>query len=586
MPKPPSTSGPRPAWVLAVVGLLLVCVAFVLWDQLGGAGDEPLGRTDEDVVSEGGAALLSGVELAGERVVGEAAQGDERAAADPVRTERSAFESEVVLESSPPARMLDEPAPLAFIDTPVERVPVGDSVVLDLVVRAPKQIGSPRLPAWLDLERGGAKPDVRRVLGDIEGDLWTFVVGGLQPGRHRWTVRTGIHAPIAGDARLEVGRNEVRYELRDFDASTVVVTAEFPWGTADDGEASGDGSGESREDGAAFTFHPAFGNDPHAPTTFGPSSPWVVFDGATPDDTVLVPLAGWFDAWSGVVPQQGPFESRTNVFGALLGGVRPRLLGGMPLTHAAVVEQEFGGATVEVRERDERAERVTIELKVRWPKEVDTGAAVDVSAASDEAPPTAVTAVLYGAVPEELGALDRPDGPSMWRAVQVPLPLLSEMLHTGSLSLDPCTTPRGARVAFLSLGMQPIFHDLGALLETQKVLLEFEPGSGGVLVAAYQNHRFPGAHWAPGFGFDVARMGGDAPDHGDPWNDPLADVRRTGPMGWIEYAFDEHQSFDAASFVVRRPDANLERTGRPVHSKLSMVLRDAAPGVVELFVQD
>ncbi|QDU85977.1 hypothetical protein Pla163_31240 [Planctomycetes bacterium Pla163] len=594
---PKSTSNdPRRAWVLAAVGILLVAVAWVLWSEIGG-DDEPLGRTDAEVSPEAPAGPRTDVELADGPAAVEGTADDRHVAAEAPISERAVLESEAAVEARPVVPVLDVPAPSAFVDTPVEHVPVGDAVVLDLEVRAPAQIGSPRLPAWLDLERGGAEPDVRRVLGDIEGDRWKFVVAGLRTGRHRWTVRTGIHAPIAGGARLEVGRNEVRYELADFDASTVVVAAEFPWGAEDDPEdASGGSSDESVHPNGlpVAEAQPAnlpswIGNDPHAPTTFGPSVPWVVFDGATPDDTVLVPLDAWFDAWTGVVPQQGPLESRTHVVGAPLGGVRPRLLGGLPLTHEATVEQEIGGATALVRDVEDATESATVEVKVRWPEKTATGAAANASASTDDASPTAVTALLYGAVPEDLGALDVSNGPTMWRGIEVPLPLVSELLPSGWLTLDPRTTPRGARVAFVSPGMQPIFHDLDALLETQQVLLEFEPGSGGVLVGAYQNHRFPEAHWAPAFGFDVA-WGTDAGTRqlvADGSTDAMPfDLRRTGPMGFVEFADADVRAFDAASLVLGRPDSNAERLARAMHSNLLMELRDAAPGVVELFVQD
>lgn len=577
MPGTPSTS--RRTAVPALGAALLIVLALVLWSIFDGGADAPLGRGIDGSIGIEPTVRMD-VDLA---VDSSAVAG----AGDSPRARATAPESDAApgrLQESELAPAPDtapyESAPIAFIDTPVEHVPVGDSVVLDLVVRAPATIGSPRLPAWLDLERGGAEPDVRRVLGDIEGDRWTFVVDDLEPGRHRWTVRTGIHAPIAGDARLEVGRNEVRYELVDLPASTVTVAAGFPWGAA-----GGDGNaGEAAESVALEEVQSAFSNDPHAPSTFGPSSPWVAFDGATPDDTVLVPLDGWFDAFSGIVSQQGPFEARTGVFGAPLGTVRPHLLGGLPISHNAVVEGEGGGARVEVLEREDGVVPLSIQVKVRVPQA--SGASSSGSAAEAV---RAVTAVLYGAVPEDLGALDRLDGPTMWRAIEVPLPFVSEMLPTGTLRLDPRTTPRGARVAFMSPGMQPIFRGLDALLEAKQVFIDFQPGSGGVLVAAYQNHRFPQAHWAPAFGFDVIR----GPDkealqraESGMWNEPLVDVRRTGPMGWIEYAFTDERPFDATSLIVVRPAPNAERLDRAVYPKLLMELRDAAPGVVELFVQD
>jgi|GEM_PF-6148302 len=556
--------------VLTVAGALLVTALLIV--RLSWSPSLAPGRVD-GAPADDGARASNDVELV---------RDDGAPAASGAARLRTALESrpEPVVAPDPEpdgaATLLVDPPDLAATDVPWKErlVPIGDGVVLVLTVVAPEQVPSPRLPAWLELrpDRGPDDARARRVLGTIRYDTWMFVVEDLEPGRHAWTVRTGIAAPLHGGADLALGRNEVELVLADLPTVRIDLVASFPWGEPVGSSAVEDGEDDERPEDHAF----------------GPGVPWLAFEATDEQDAVLVPFESWWRAHAGIVasgqePVSGSLHDRAFVFGLDAPAPELTLFAGLPRTHAIELGRGPGGARfdAEVSASDllrAAGPEVRVSVAVRWPSTLD------------EDPPE-VAATLYGCVSKALrGPLDA-HGASMWERVGLDLAPTGAATSSGTWRVAASRLPRGARVMFTADGMQPIFHDLDALLEEGEVRLAFEPGTGGVLLAAYQNYRAPNAHWAPGFGFEVRRLD-------DPRSGPLVYERppsgpsdapaphRVGPLGSLEFASEPGPPFDADHLVLRLPDANRDRTARSIHPVLAVTLRDAAPGVVELFVQD
>ena len=383
-------------------------------------------------------------------------------------------------------------------------------------------------------------------------------------------MRTGVSAPLTGRAELMIGRHEVAYRFDEMPSVHLQLDDVFPWRSDDDDR---EASSAHRTDPMEIATD-TMGDRRHEATAFGPSVPWLAIAADVPDDTVLVPLAAWGDVVHGRAPHEGGFVSTHRLYGFFGNTVEVDALGGWPWSRDHRIVADRSGVALGVTCVERAPEPLHLNVKARFPKDLEA------------LPDVALT--LYGDVPDDLAGPDAAEGPRMWRSTPVPLPFLSELLPTGGVTLDPARVPRGGRAMFRAEGMRPLFFDVDELFESGTVLLEFEPGDGGVLLFAYQNHRAPRAHWGPGFGFDALRRPTSDEiqvatlDVLDSWVDPA----RSSPMGWIEHTSLSCGTFAAEQWQVSGGDENRVRSRRSVHPELAITLRDAAPGVVEVFVQD
>lgn len=566
----------RPAdrWVLLFAALGVLLFGGLVW-WLAGAGPAIDGASAGPIAEEEGGA--DATELAREQrpVVPTRGRTTGSIQSRPVTEEDALPPGGRTSDDGRWSSPIEDPAP-AFRRTTHRSV--GEDVVLEVSVIAPGQIAGPRLPAWLEMRGGTAGPGApfeRRILGDIHGDRWRFEVGDLRPGPVRLGVRTGVAAPIADRVTLEVGRNAVEYVLADMPQVRVEVHDEFPWATDAPKEAAGGAEESDAADATAGAAFPAelSGDRRQETTAFGPSTPWLVVPAEDPDDTVLIPMVAWGDVIHARRSHEGPFVSSHPLHGFPERPFEFERSGGWPWSRDVAIERDVSNAVVAVTCVEREPEPLRLSVKARFPEFLWT---------------TDVTLTLYGDVPQDLAGPDDGEGPRMWRRTAVALPVADESMPTGGVTLDPRRIPRGGRAMFSAPGMRPLFFDVDELFNEGTVLLEFEPGDGGVLLFAYQNHRAPRSHWAPGFGFDALRA--PTSDEAqlatvgffDDWSVP----QRSSPMGWIEHVSFATDTFAAERWQVHGGERNLARSARVIHPELAITVRDAAPGVIEVFVQD
>jgi hypothetical protein len=450
-----------------------------------------------------------------------------------------------------------------------------DDPDVDPVRRRSLTYQGPRQPAFLEIEghwedADGAR-EVRRVLGDIEYFAWAFEVQGLLPGPITWRVDLGVSGAFGESQSLEPGRTTVYVELPRLGGLVAVVQtfARLAPSPAWHELYGSDGllAVEPLVEGAA-SARPEPDDDLRL-VEFRRCEPWVELLDANGGRLagVMLELPD-FELVPGIAADIAA-TTYSDVVHAFVAGeaVAARVVNGVPRPFAYTVA------------RDDRAGLV-FELALTAAEPVPPRRArLQLSLPGDDAPEQ-LELVLYG-------AHSRYDPP-----LAVHRRLVTQVVDGGravDLEVDLATLPLPLRAMVASAGHQPLFFDFETLLDpAQPVVLEFEPGSGGVVVGAYQNNPMDTWHFAPARGFDVGWRTSGSADGPDDSPDVPADVpadvpvQRLGPSGFAEWTSSAAVPFERASLFL----GPLERNHLRPHGDVVAQFTDVAPGAVELVVRD
>jgi hypothetical protein len=421
---------------------------------------------------------------------------------------------------------------------------------------------------WVDADDADApaRRETRRMVGDIEKWSWLFAAGGLAPGLVTWRVDLGVCGVFGGRTRIESGRTVVVVDLSRIGGDAVVehVLERFvpddTWRTAFSGAEL---AFEELVSGAE-SQRPA-PDDDLALVEFRRCEPWVELVDADGLRLAGFPLeVPGYELVPGLADALDPFAAPASLATFGVGSA-------VGLRTAAGVPRPF------VYETDHRvladgSLRFEAALLARTPPPARFGV-LRLDLGTAEQAPTEVTLCFHGAHSRYLAPLavtrrvaTRIDGERRVLAERIDLALL----------------PLPLRVMVRADGCAPEFFDLEELLDPERtVVARLEPGSGGVVVGAYENN--PSGHWhfAPARGFDVEwRSGAEA-------DSAVLEVGRLGSLGAFEFRSTDARAFDAAHVALGVLEPNLLREGLPgVPGEVVARFDDVAPGVVELWIRD
>jgi hypothetical protein len=445
-------------------------------------------------------------------------------------------------------------------------IPAADRSLVHATVRQPAFLELDAL--WVDADDTGApaRRETRRMVGDIEMWSWWFAAGGLAPGLVTWRVDLGVCGAFGGRTRLESGRTVVVVDLARIGGDAVVehVLERFvpddTWRTAFRGAEL---AFEELVNGAE-SQRPA-PDDDLALVEFRRCEPWVELvdaDGARLAGFPLEVLG--YELVPGLVDVLDSFAAPDSLATFGVGSaVGLRVVAGVP--RPFVYETDH-------RVLADGSLRFEAALTAHTPPSSRFGVLrLDLGAA--EQAPTEVTLCFHGAHSRYLAPL------AVARRVATRIDGERRVLAE---RIDLATLPLPLRVMVGADGCAPEFFDLEELLDPERtVAARLEPGSGGVVVGAYENN--PSGHWhfTPARGFDVEwHAGAEA-------GSAALEVARLGSLGFFEFRSTEARVFDAAHLALGDLEPNLLReTLRGVGSDLAVRFDDVAPGVVELWIHD
>ncbi len=426
-----------------------------------------------------------------------------------------------------------------------------------------------RQPAFLELDAHwtdvGGRREVRRMLGDIEMWSWWFAAGGLEPGLVSWRVDLGVCGVFGGRTRIESGRTAVVVDLARIggDAAIVQVFDRFVPDDAWRSEfASEDFAVERIAKGEASRW-PA-PDDDLALVEFRRCEPWVELLDADGSRLAGFPLeVHECELVPGLADALDPFAAPLSLgtFGAG-NAVGLRVVAGVP--RPFVYETDH-------RVLADGSLRFEAALTAHTPPSRFGVLRLDLGAA--ERAPAEVTLCFHGAHSRYLAPLavtrrvaTRSDGERRFLAERI----------------DLATLPLPLRVMVRADGCAPEFFDLEELLDPERTIAtSFELGSGGVVVASYQNNPAEYWHFAPARGFDVEWRSGPEADGA------VLEVGRLGSLGAFEFRSTDARAFDAAHVALGALEPNLLREGLPgVPGEVVARFDDVAPGVIELWIRD